>query len=60
MFQKLPGEDLTILHDFELEHTRRPKILVQTAGHVAGAVTYYQRSDVTRDPWPTDKVREQH
>jgi hypothetical protein len=28
------------LHDFQLEPNRRPKILVQTAGHVSGAVRY--------------------
>ena len=30
------------LHDFQLSPARRPKILVQTAGHVSGAATFYQ------------------
>lgn len=41
----------TILQDFELDAKRKPKVLVQTAGHVSGAVQYYQRSDVVPDPW---------
>ncbi len=44
------------LHDFELHPNKRPKVLVQSAGHVAGAARYYQRSDITEgDPWDTDK-----
>lgn len=39
-----------------MHHSRRPKILVQTVGHVSGAVYFYQKSDVTDQPWPTDKV----
>ena len=35
------------LHDFQLTSSRRPRVLVQTAGHVAGAVTFYQ-PQVTR------------
>jgi hypothetical protein len=30
------------LHDFELVANRRPRILVQTAGHVSGAVRFYR------------------
>ncbi|XP_023335171.1 methylmalonic aciduria and homocystinuria type C protein homolog isoform X2 [Eurytemora carolleeae] len=38
------GSELEIvsLHDFELTPLRRPKILVQTAGHVSGAVRFYR------------------
>ena len=36
---------VTTLHDFQLSPSRRPRILVQTAGHVAGAVTFYQAGD---------------
>lgn len=43
--------DIETIHDFELTPTRRPKVLVQTAGHVSGAVRYYQRKDLTSDPW---------
>lgn len=49
-----PGENVEVLHDFDLDPaTRRPKILVQTAGHVSGASYYYQRSDVHPDYWPS-------
>ena len=40
------GENLTILHDFELHPNRRPKVLVQTAAHVSGAVRFFQPDDV--------------
>jgi len=33
------------IHDFELGPSRRPKVLVQTAGHVSGAVRFYQKQD---------------
>ena len=46
------------IHDFEFHHSRRPKVLVQTAAHVAGAVYYYQRIDVLNDPWPSSQVLE--
>ena len=44
------------MHDFELTHTRRPKVLVQTAGHVAGGAYYYQKSDVINEEWGPKKV----
>lgn len=48
-----PTEEVDVLHDFDLDPaTRRPKILVQTAGHVCGATYYYQRADVQPDHWP--------
>ena len=38
--------DLKAFHDFELgPASRRPKILVQTAAHVSGAVRFYQKVD---------------
>lgn len=51
-------EDLQVerIHDFESHANKRPKVLVQTAGHVAGAARYYQRSDITGiDPWEEDE-----
>ena len=39
-------EDVTVLHDFQLNPNRRPKVLVQTAAHVAGAVKFFQDADV--------------
>ncbi|WAR23750.1 MMAC-like protein, partial [Mya arenaria] len=46
-----PQHDIEAIHDFELHPSHRPKVLVQTAGHVAGAAYYYQRKDVQPDPW---------
>lgn len=40
--QTIPNTEA--LHDFQLGPTRRPRILVQTAGHVAGAVRFYKPS----------------
>ena len=44
--EHFPNEECKIFHDFELLPNRRPKVLVQTAAHVAGAVKYFQESDV--------------
>ena len=44
------------IHDFEMSPGyRRPWVLVQTAGHVAGVARYYQREDVNPDPWPAEQ-----
>ena len=56
IYQNLPEVEMDILLDYELDHIRRPRVLVQTAGHVAGAVRYYQRSDIVKDPWPPKRV----
>lgn len=50
-----PELDIETIHDFEVTPNRRPKVLVQTAGHVSGAVRYYQRKDLTSDPWSPEK-----
>lgn len=51
-----PLQDVAAIHDFETcPRTRKPRVLVQTAGHVAGVARYYQRGDVTPDPWPTER-----
>ena len=42
------------IQDSELLPSRRPRVLVQTAAHVAGAAYYYQRSDVEPQPWSTE------
>lgn len=49
--ENFPDIEIEAIHDFELNHKRRPKILVQTAGHVAGAAYYYRRKDVIPDHW---------
>ncbi|XP_070195679.1 cyanocobalamin reductase / alkylcobalamin dealkylase-like [Littorina saxatilis] len=53
--EAFPSEEIETLHDFEMTATRRPKVLVQTAGHVAGAAYYYQRKDVEPDEWDSKK-----
>lgn len=53
--EEFSGFQIETIHDFELTPNRRPKILVQTAGHVSGAVRYYQRKDIISDPWDSSK-----
>lgn len=48
---EFPRHEIEAIHDFEMHPSRRPKVLVQTAAHVAGAAYYYQRSSVSNDPW---------
>jgi len=50
--------EVELIHDFEMvPGLRRPKVLVQTAAHVAGAAYYYQQSDVLDPEWkPTKKM----
>ena len=51
-----PEQDIYYVQDFELMlPSRRPKILVQTAGHVAGAAYYYQPTDVSNPSWDPNK-----
>lgn len=49
------SDDVEVMHDFELLPSRKPRVLVQTAGHVAGVARYYRREDVNPDPWPREK-----
>jgi methylmalonic aciduria homocystinuria type C protein len=60
MFLKVKNEcssfDVEAIHDFEVNPNRRPKVLVQTAAHAAGAAYFYQRSDVKNDPWNEKKI----
>ena len=42
--------NINAMHDFEISPiTKRPKVLVQTAGHVSGAVRFYQKQDLNKD-----------
>nr|CDJ84399.1 MMACHC-like protein [Haemonchus contortus] len=41
-----------LLHDHSLWPNRKPKILMQTCGHVAGAAYYYQPFQVRGEGWP--------
>jgi methylmalonic aciduria homocystinuria type C protein len=50
-----PPGCVEVVHDFELLPSRKPRVLVQTAGHVAGVARYYQRKDVNPEPWPEER-----
>uniref|UniRef100_A0A8B8BYH9 Cyanocobalamin reductase (cyanide-eliminating) n=1 Tax=Crassostrea virginica TaxID=6565 RepID=A0A8B8BYH9_CRAVI len=52
--QSFPEHDVEVMHQFEMPNGTA-RILVQTAAHVSGAAFYYQRFDVTDQPWPADK-----
>ena len=51
---EFPQHEIEVIHDFEILPSRRPKVLVQTAAHVAGGAYYYQRSSVSKDKDPWD------
>ncbi|KAI5938162.1 cyanocobalamin reductase / alkylcobalamin dealkylase isoform X1 [Manis javanica] len=54
--ESLPEVQVEIITDYEVHPNRRPKILAQTAAHVAGAAYYYQRRDVESDPWGAQHI----
>ncbi|XP_078527927.1 cyanocobalamin reductase / alkylcobalamin dealkylase isoform X1 [Lissotriton helveticus] len=54
--KSLPEQKVDVMYDYEMLPSRRPKVLIQTAAHVAGAAYYYQRSDVQGDPWGEKKM----
>lgn len=57
VIQEFPPElRIEVLRDFDMWPSRKPKIIVQTSGHVAGQAYYYQRKDVTDDPWPNERA----
>ncbi|EYC08440.1 hypothetical protein Y032_0066g3765 [Ancylostoma ceylanicum] len=41
-----------LLHDYSLWANRKPKILMQTCGHVSGAAFFYQPFQVGGEGWP--------
>jgi len=41
-----PSLNVEIIHDFEMNRGRYPRVLMNTAGHVSGAAYYYQKSDL--------------
>ncbi|KAK2106646.1 hypothetical protein P7K49_016160, partial [Saguinus oedipus] len=54
--ESLPELKIEVIADYEVHPNRRPKILAQTAAHVAGAAYYYQRKDVEADPWGNQHI----
>ncbi|XP_041356644.1 cyanocobalamin reductase / alkylcobalamin dealkylase-like [Gigantopelta aegis] len=53
--QEFPEEEIEVIHDFEMTFSRRPKVLLQTAGHVSGAAYYYRQNDLKENTWPQNK-----
>ncbi|XP_041358604.1 cyanocobalamin reductase / alkylcobalamin dealkylase-like isoform X3 [Gigantopelta aegis] len=53
--QEFLEEEVEVIHDFEMTPNRRPKVLLQTAGHVSGAAYYYQQNDLKENTWPQKK-----
>ena len=53
---KFTEHKVDLILDYEMDATRRPKLLVQTAGHVAGAAYYYQRECLGEHPWANDQT----
>ncbi|KAK6484380.1 methylmalonic aciduria and homocystinuria type C protein-like protein isoform X1 [Huso huso] len=51
-----PAQKVEVSYDYEMLPSRRPRFLAQTAAHVAGAAYYYQRKDITADPWGNKKM----
>ncbi|XP_064789290.1 cyanocobalamin reductase / alkylcobalamin dealkylase [Oncorhynchus masou masou] len=51
-----PGVKVDVSYDYEMLPSRKPKFLAQSAAHVAGAVYYYQRSDIPDHPWGEKKM----
>ncbi|KJH49183.1 hypothetical protein DICVIV_04684 [Dictyocaulus viviparus] len=45
------GIEYELVYDHSLSPNRKPRILMQTCGHVAGAAYYYQPSHVSSEDW---------
>uniref|UniRef100_A0A5F8GF05 Cyanocobalamin reductase / alkylcobalamin dealkylase n=1 Tax=Monodelphis domestica TaxID=13616 RepID=A0A5F8GF05_MONDO len=54
--KNLPEQKIDFITDYDMHPNRRPKLLAQTAAHVAGAAYYYRRQDVGSDPWGNKKI----
>lgn len=53
--EKIPDHDVDILFDYDLWPTRRPKVIMQTVGHVSGAAHFYSRHSLKNDPFPQER-----
>ncbi|CAF1000041.1 unnamed protein product [Adineta ricciae] len=53
--EKLPEHEIDVLFDYDLWPTRRPKIIMQTVGHISGAAYFYSRHQLINDPFPKDR-----
>ncbi|GCB62859.1 cyanocobalamin reductase / alkylcobalamin dealkylase [Scyliorhinus torazame] len=54
--ENFSDQRIEAIHDFEMLPNRKPKVLVQTAAHVAGATYYYQMKHVQQNPWGEKKM----
>jgi len=52
------GISVDSFHDFQLHPSRKPKVLVQTAAHVAGAVQYFHKSKLPDSVQERDFAKE--
>ena len=50
IIKSFPDCAITCIHDYEVHPNRRPKILVQTAGHVSAAAYYYRQEELKKQP----------
>ncbi|CAF3220732.1 unnamed protein product [Rotaria socialis] len=55
VIENIPDCDIDVMFDYELWPTRRPKIVMQTVSHVAGAARFYSRQQLANDPFPKDR-----
>ncbi|UJR28526.1 hypothetical protein I4U23_009763 [Adineta vaga] len=55
VIEKISDHEIDVLFDYDLWPTRRPKIIMQTVGHVSGAAYFYSREHLTNDPFPKDR-----
>ncbi|CAF1382931.1 unnamed protein product [Didymodactylos carnosus] len=55
LIKKFSDHDIDLIYDYELWPNRRPKIIMQTVGHITGAAHFYSRHQLTNDPFPKEK-----
>ncbi|CAF1249094.1 unnamed protein product [Rotaria sordida] len=53
--ENIPDHEIDVLFDYDLWPTRRPKIVMQTVGHISGAAHFYSRQQLKNDPFPKDR-----
>lgn len=56
LLKSIPEHEIDVIFDYELWPTRRPKIIMQTVGHISGATHFYSRQQLKNDPFPKDQV----
>ena len=56
MLKMIPNHEIDIVFDYDLWPSRRPKVIMQTVGHVSGAAYFYSRQQLQKDPFPKEQV----